>query len=207
MAKRGKMLIGLLSVLALAVTSIVIYLWRDGEKSRTPEFSKPVRVSDAEMRLRARKGMVWLELPHRQGDNSILFFSFATPGAVPDVQAMPDGRPHSYQSLNGWTAFPVDRIAVYFDTSPEDKKFLYTLHYMLGRSSGSCSPWRQGNENIEDYAVDPSPAALSKDGVSRCFMKYTKVPGQKVDPDMSKILPGEVGFGFRTEASAGHRSE
>jgi len=89
---------------------------------------------------------------------------------------------------------------LYLDLSPEDHRLLFTLYSVTGDSVTSGSPHRQGNETIVDYILDPAPQPWGQNGIKRYYFKYTVTPGQKVSPDMTKILPGETGLAYMTNA-------
>ncbi len=73
----------------------------------------------------------------------------------------------------------------------------YDYYYRAIFDVGIGSSNRSKNEApMTSFCIDTTPTPWGERGNKRYYFKYTTVPGQKVDPDMTKLLPGEIGRGY-----------
>lgn len=149
--------------------------------------SKPVqrKLPENILNLQNTPGIIHLDLPNPTGGNTVAILKITSDGPSETIF-------NQAQFAEAQQFF-----SLYLDLSPKDQSFLWTQSIANESTICSTSPLRQNNETIVDYALDPAPQPWGKDGVKRCYIKYTTTPGQKVSPDMTKVLPGETGMAWQ----------
>jgi len=149
--------------------------------------AKPVprKLPENVLILQNTPGIIHVDLPNPTGGNTVVILKI-----TPDESS-------KVTLTQAQFAKPQQIFSLYLDLSPKDQRFLWTQSIVNDSTICGSSPHRQKDETIQDYTLDPSPQPWDKDGVNRCYFKYTTTPGQKVTPDMTKVLPGETGLAWQ----------
>ncbi len=166
----------LLPVIALALLLPMLF---------SPSKPVPRKLPENVLNLQNIPGIIHIDLPNPTGGNTVAILKITSDG--------PSEGTHNQMQF----AEPQQIFSLYLDLSPKDQRFLWTQSIVNESTICSSSPHRQKDEAIQDYALDPSPQAWGKNGILRCYFKYTTIPGQKVSPDMTKVLPGETGLAWQ----------